>query len=172
MTDYYVDNNKTIYATARVFNNGIVAGGAFRTYIGLQDLADLAGQSTVFVNWVRFEWQGHATNGGVGESYGHSVAGILPYDVAAAAAAATDYNKYEDFQEVKGWPIKNSRREYYSYTGSSGNSLNSSKTIFTYNPKNALLINREQALYFAIFNEYGQDISGVISITCQLKRGD
>jgi len=172
MADYYVDNNKTIYATQRAFTPALSGGNGFRTYLGLQDLTDLSGQSTIFVNWVRFEWSGHASQGGVGESYGSTFAGILPYDIASDALSHQQRKELDTFQDVKGWPIKNSKRFYYSYTGSNENSNNASKTIFTYNPKNALVLNREQALFFIVYNEYGQDISGLLSITAQLKRCD
>lgn len=172
MADYYVDNNETIYATQRSFVPTMAAGNQTKTYLGLADLTDLSGQSTMFVNWVRFEWWGHASQGGVGESYGHTVAAILPRSIGTAAGAAGNYHDLADFQVIKGWPIKNSKRFYYSYCGTSNNSNNISRTVFTYNPKNTLVLNRDQVLYLVLDNNYGQPISGLLSIVAQLKRGD
>lgn len=167
MAQYYVDNNKQIYATVRSFSPSTVAGASTKNSLKIADLADLSGQSTVFVNWLRFEYQGTAANGGVGESYGHMIAGIVP-----RAFTGSSFEWYTDFQNFKGWPLKNSVRFYHAYTGNTANSGNRIRIVFTYRPKKALLINREQAIVFQVHNEYGQEITGLLSLVAQLKRGN
>lgn len=169
MADVYIDNNQTIYAVQRVFQGSIASGASISTYTGLQDWLDLSGQSTVFVNYLHFECWGTAENGGVGESHGHMISGIVPWDYRVGGPS-----RIEDFQLIKGWPFKNCKKFYYAYTGDTGNSANTFRMSFTWRPKKGrpLLINREQAVYVNVFNTYGQPIQGLVSITGQFKRGN
>ncbi len=171
MADWYIDNNKTIYATSRSGNiSGLTAGQTSSIYLGLPDITDLPGQSTVFVNWVRFEANITVQNGGVGESFGWSIASVLPYDLASAVGAA--YPQYVSYLDLKGWPLKNSKRLYWTYSGDTANSANTTRTVYTFRPRKSLKINRNQALYFGLYNEYGQPINGMINMVAQFKRAD
>lgn len=167
MAQYYVDNNKQIYVTRRSFSTQTSANQAMKNSLTIDDLTDLSGQSTVFVNWLRFEFQGTAETGGLGESYGHMICGIVPY-----SAKTTDFEWYGDFQTYKGWPLKNGVRFFHAYTGNVGNSGNRIRMVYTFRPKKVLVINRKQAIIWQVWNEYGQPITGLMSLVAQLKRGD
>lgn len=168
MADVYVDNNETIYATVKQFNSSLTAGGSVDTFLSLEEL-DMSGTSKVFINWLRFEFKGVVAQGGVGESWGSSLAAIMPRD---DADSVINYPYLASFQDLKAWPLKNSKKFYYAYAGDTANSNNEVRTIFTYKPREALLINRRQAIYFIMKNEYGQPIDGLMTIQAQLKRGD
>lgn len=166
MAKYYVDNNKTIYASVRTYQGSTLPGNSFRHSLTIDDLTDLSGQSTIFVNWLRFEFQGVVENGGLGFSYGHSIMGVVPKSAKTVA-----FEDYDDFMLYKGWPLKNSVRFYHAYSGNTANSANKIRIVYTFRPKKALLINREQAVIFQLWNEFGQPIQGLISCIFQLKRG-
>ncbi len=167
MASYYVDTNKTIYASTHTFVPTLLFGNAEQTWLGLQDLADLAGQSTVYVNHIKCEWKGTASSGGAGESFGWILAGIVPYDLANSAPS-----NYSGYQDLKGFPLRDGKKFWYSYTGDTGNSNNRSTASVSWRPKRGrrLLINREQAVAFTLYNDAGQPVTGYMSITLQLKR--
>lgn len=171
--DSYVDNTTRVVQasnwTASV-GAGQPAGSNLHTYLGPQDVPKLVGTSKVYVNKVRFEFQGIVVNGGVGESYGFMTCGILPYDIASAIGTAMPI--WSDYDDVRGWPINMGKRFYFAYAGDTANSNNGIRCVITYSPKGALLINREQALFLNMYNQYGQPINGHISICASFKRGD
>ena len=169
--DSYVDNTtRVIQASNWTWSNGLNAGVNMHTWISPRDVPNLSGTAKVFVNKVRFEFQGVVQNGGVGESYGFMVAGILPYDIASDVA--TDVDIWSDFDDLRGWPINLGKRFYFAYAGDTANSNNGIRMIMTYSPKKALIINREQALFLNIYPQYGQPINGHLSIIASMKRGD
>ena len=169
LADYYVDNNETIYASVRLFSPSTAASQHMHTYLDIGSLLTLTGQSTVFVNWLRFEFQGTVSNGGVGYSYGSMLSGIVPLSVSSASNPRPDYVDYED---VKGWPFKNSKKMYYAYAGDTANSGNMIRMVHTFKPRKALLMNRQQAIITTFENNHGQAVKGLLTITAQLKRGD
>lgn len=166
--DYYYDNNETIYASSSTAASTTVSGSTNQIDLGLQDLTDLSGQSTVFVNKVRFKVIGVALNGtGTGQdySYGHMVCGVIPADLVN-----TDFDLFEGYQDYKGWPLKMGKDFYYQR--SDGFMNNGFRMSFTFTPRKALLLNREQILVLCISNAFGNNIQYTASITAQFKRGD
>ncbi len=168
MTDYYVDNNKTIYVTEKSFGGLYPAGSKQDVTVGIPDIPILTAQSTVFVNSIRFESVTTVQSGGVGEAYGWTLAGIMPRALATGAGAGS----LTDYLEIKGWPLKNSKRFWMCYAGDTGNSANTFRTVYTWKPKEALLINRDQSIYFSNKNHHGNSVQTLLSIVAQLKRGD
>lgn len=178
--DSYVDNTTgVIQASSRVAlvgAGGTAAGTAFACRLGPQDVTNLVGINEVFVNWVRFEFDGSAINGGVGESFGFMTPGILPYDLALEGAnlgpAPACYHLWSEYDDIRGWPINRGKKWYYAYTGDTGNSNNRVRMVFTYSPTKSLILNRTQALYMTMHNSYGQGVEGICSITASFKKGD
>ncbi len=164
--DYYYDNNETIYATS----GGVVteaSGGVTQTTLGLEDLTDLSGQSTVFVNKVRFKVVGTIEPGtGTGQdySYGHMVCGVIPADLKN-----TDFDVLSIFQDYRAWPLKMGKDFYFQREETMNAGFRMS---FTYTPRKALLLNREQLLTLCITNAFGLNIQCYPTITAQFKRGD
>jgi len=169
MADTYIDNNETIYSSVKLFAPAVAAGSHMHTYLDIDSISQLSGQSTVFVNWCRFEFQGTVENGGVGVSYGNMLAGIVPFDQRTATYPKPDY---ADYLDVKGWPLKNSKKFYYAYAGDTANSGNMIRMVHTFKPRKALLINRQQSIVVTFDNTYGQPVKGFLTITAQFKRGD
>jgi len=169
MTDYYYDNNDTIYATDRMLSIGQAAGVSVKLHTGLSDLLELPGQSTVFVNKIVFKYRGYAHTGGVNQTYGAMVCGIVPTSVAVGPAAAVETLSL--YQDIRGWPIKNGKQHYYAYSGITASPLREIRMSLTYRPKKALLLNRDQRIVLCIANAYGVNITGLLQIELQLKRG-
>lgn len=181
--DYYVDDNETIYVSqTNNFSNVSPASWTANNYthISLQDLtalADLSGQSTVFVNKVVFKFQLQG-NFGTGSplTYGSGdfIAGIVPYDLLGT----DEFFTLASFQDVKGWPIKGSRGYYFvsplDNMGASQDGLSDQWFRFqlTYKPRKALLINRNQAIVFSWKGYSGVSVTGNTNISATLKRGD
>jgi len=171
--DSYVDNQTRVVQVSNwavEVGAGKPAGSNMHTFLSPRDVPNLSGTAKVFVNKVRFEFQGIVVNGGVGESYGFMTCSILPYDIASAIG--TNMPIWSDYDDVRGWPINMGKRFYFAYAGDTANSRNGIRMVLTYSPRKALIINREQALFLNIYNAYGQPITGHLSICASLKRGD
>ena len=177
--DSYFDNSTgVIQASSRI---QLVGGGGtgpdqnITCALSPQNVTNITGFNNVYVNWVRFEYHGHAVTGGVGETYGYMTPGILPRDLALEATNASGppnaYPKWEDYDDLRGWPLNRGKRHYYAYCGDSANSSNAVRMVFTYRPKKVLLLNRSQSLYVCVHNSYGQGIEGVLSIVASFKKG-
>lgn len=166
--DYYYDVNETVYASSSIGAATITSGGTYQLDLGLQDLTDLSGQSTIFVNKVRFKVMGTALNGtgtGQGYSYGDMVCGIIPSDLLN-----TDFDLLSMYQDYKAWPLKMGKDFYYQRTDGFMNS--GFRMSYTYSPRKALLLNREQSLVLCLTDRFGENIQFNASITAQFKRGD
>ena len=178
--DSYVDNTTgVIQASSRVAllgGGGTAPGTCYAVRLGAQDVTNLVGINEVFVNWVRFEFNGVGVTGGVGESHGFMVPGILPYDLALEGANLAGppaaYHLWSNYDDIRGWPLNRGKRYYYCYTGDPGNSGNRVRMVYTYRPKKVLILNRTQALYMTIQNSYGQGLEGIASIVASFKKGD
>ncbi len=164
--DYYVDNNETIYASEQEYN-AILPGASLETKIGLQDLTDLTGQSTVFVNKIRFEFEGVCLDEGLNYSWGHFVCGIAP------EGYSTTLSFFDRYQALKGWPFKMAKKYYHVANGNfASGSRNKIRMVHTFTPRDALLVNREQEIVLCTTNRFGANIAGLNSVVLQLKRGD
>jgi len=163
--DYYYDNNETIYASS----SGVVtsaSGSTVQTSLGLEDLTDLSGQSTVFVNKVRFKCIGTIEEGTASQdySYGHMVCGVIPADLVN-----TDFDLLSVYQDYRAWPLKMGKDFYFQRE----NTMNTGfRMSVTFTPRKALLLNREQLLVMCFTNGFGLTVQHYDSITAQFKRGD
>ena len=165
MVDYYVDDNETIYCSDYAYHASTASGTSDQQSLGLSDLAELPGQSTWFINKVVFAYQGNCT--GASDGRGHFIAGVVRRDLVAG----TNFDNYTDFQDVKGFPMKGSKKFFY-YTTDPLSSKNAVNYVHTWTPRKALLLNREQDIVLCIKNHAGSDLSGILSIIIQAKRGD
>lgn len=170
--DYYLDTNDTIYASERntfASKSAATWSASNYVYIGLDDLtggADLSGQSSLFVNKVELkaQIQGLPPSSGPAYSYGTLLAGVVPKD----KVATVEFKSFKSYEDYLSWPLKGSKKLYYVNGELSTIWWTSS---CTYKPRRALLINRNQVLVFAIYNEFGVPVSGALSMVCQFKRG-
>jgi len=169
--DSYVDpTTKVIQASNWTYQQSRLAGENMHTWLGPQDVPHITGTSEVFVNKVRFEFQGSVHIGGLYESYGFMVAGILPYDIASSVSGTPVI--WSDYDDLKGWPINMGKRFYYALAQTANNSNNGIRMILTYSPRKSLILNREQALFVMVYNHYGQPIDGHLSVSASFKRGE
>tara|TARA_Y100000401_G_C8298309_1_gene212613 strand:- start:158 stop:682 length:525 start_codon:yes stop_codon:yes gene_type:complete len=174
MADYYVDNNSTIYASAREqigdTQSGLPTGNAMHVSLGLSDLTDLSGQSSIYVNKITFQLTGFQPNGGTTDyMLGHFLCGIIPTD-----KLGTEFSDYDHFQDIKGWPLKASKKFFGNTSGhnNASDTPQNLRTSFTYSPRSSLLINREQSIIMTVRNDYGDELYGVMSIDLVGRRGD
>lgn len=167
MATYYVDNNKTIYAADNDLEINISSTGSSRQLaLGLGTFPELSGQSTVYVNKVMASFKGYGHSGGVNHGHGTFTVGVVPTDTLSTVS----YEGYAAFQDYKAWPLKNGLVYYYCYTADPANSMNRVSLSFTYSPRKALVLNREQSIVLNINNVYGVNITGLLSLRLQLKR--
>lgn len=175
----YIDENETIYVMARNSGNNLSNGSKSAIVIGLNDLGnELSGQSTVFVNKIRFAASGFIDPDGTdfNKSFCHFTCGIVPDNEYVSSNAPM----LEDYQEVKGWPLK-------GCFGYSSIMMPKSTTVGTawqgygsrfswtrtYSPRKALVLSRLQQIVFNMKNDSnGSDINYLQTIELQLKRGD
>lgn len=179
--DYYIDDNETIYATVALAGATASVGTGDNITFSIDDLTELSGQSTVYVNMVKFRFDAYNSNrADVSESMVYCVGGIVP------DGTISDYNnglpRLTDYQQIKGWPLKGCFGYASIGRGSSAaagyqNTGNYQKVSFqkTYRPRKALLISRLQVITFnvsLISNFSGENADGLLSMELQLKRGD
>ncbi|AXH78486.1 MAG: hypothetical protein [Circular genetic element sp.] len=169
-TDYYVDNNGRIQVCVDQLDTSVSVGGYHRIHLALSNLTDLTGQSTVFVNKLKFSMNTISPSGGSTDYFvGHILAGIIPLDMAGS-----NFDTLVDYKNVKGWPIPMSKQYIINSSGHPG----ASDVPFvgrlsqTYTPKSTLLINREQAIQLSFKNDYGDNQQVNLSIQASLARGE
>lgn len=171
MADYYIDNNETIYVSQYAdYTAGIAQGTADDVRISLSDIAALSGQSTWFINKVRFKFKGYSqpsTVGTTGVVHGFHVAGVIP------SSYTTNGKFYHlgEFIDIKGWPLKGcfGHDTWVSDVEPFNNMISVS---CTYQPRRALVLNRSQSLVWTFRNTSGKAVGGILSIDLQAKRGD
>lgn len=171
MADYYIDNNETIYASHYVdHTSGINQGVARDVRLGLSDLAQLSGQSTWFINKVRFRVQGAfdpATVGTTGVVHGSYCAGVIPTSLTTNGR----FWSLGEFIDVKGWPLKGCFGQWARV--SDIEPFNNWMTISaTYQPRKSLVLNRSQELVWSFKNTTGKEFDCILSIDLQAKRGE
>jgi len=165
MADYYIDDNETIYASDVDYTSTNTGLSDYVT-LGLSDLTELPGQSTWFINKIHFQYRGFVQTPN-SEGYGHVLAGVVRRDITAATA----YDNYSDFQDVKGFPLKGTKK-YFWYVMDPANFGSVISVSSTWTPRKALLLNREQDIIFTVKNTLGSSLQGILSIIVQAKRGD
>lgn len=184
MGSAYVDENETIYYMDKTVGVGLSGGNTVSLFFDINQhpLDELiTGQSTVFVNSVKFKCSGFIDPDGIdlNRTVGKIVCGVVPFDLFNISNAPHDL---EDYQELKGWPLKGC----YGYTSlmrprdtevSESNWQGLGSTFSwqkTYKPRNSLLISRMQSICFTLQNDVsnGSDINYCLSMEVQCKRGD
>lgn len=168
MADFYVDDNETIYVSHSGYQT-TSSGTSDQISLGLADLGELSGQSTIFINKIRFEINGYV-GAGTNETRGFMVAGVVRSDLVAG----TNFDSYGDFQDVKGFPFKNSMKHFHALPQdvANGSDTCNVRLIHTFTPRKALLLNREQDIVLALKNTSGESITSYFTMVCQFKRGD
>lgn len=167
--DIYFDNNETIYTSVRTLDGSVGAGASEILTFGLSDLAELPGQSTWFVNKLQFQISGYMNIDGsaTGDTSGFWMAAVLPRD-----QAGNTFDSLSDLQDYKAWPLKGC----FGWTLCQAADINPVNNRFsvtrTYSPRKALVLNREQNLYFIWDNVSGPDCTVQLAINGQFKRGD
>lgn len=142
MANFYVDDSGLIYAEQSSSDNT----GAGITDINTLGLADAPGTSTMstwLINSIRFHVQGYIDPSGpaVQDGQFRILCGILPKDY-------TPYpNSLDDFQEVKGWPLKNGFKQVFVENTPQANHFS---WTFTYKPRDHLALNRLQEIACSI----------------------
>ena len=170
-TDAYVDNNGSIRCTVDDLDSALSVGETHQIYLSLANIANLPNEPTVFVNRLRFKMNTISPSGGTTNYFvGHMTAGIVPLSLVTG----TEFDTYDSFQTVKGWPIPMSKQYILNGSGHSGASDTPwvGKLSMTYNPKSTLLINREQAIVLSFKNDYGDQQDCNLTIEASLNRGD
>ena len=167
VNDYYIDNNETIYIRdSNIFNLG--SGTSDQIRIGLPDVTELPGQSTWFINHVRFSFQGEydPDSAGFGPvALVGFVAGVVPRNVT------TGFDDLYDYITIKGWPLKGC----FGFVAKSNEvePFNNWVSLTrSYRPRKALVLNREQDLCWNVKNEGTKDLVGYANVELQAKRGD
>lgn len=173
ITNFYVDNNETVYAHYTSSVN-LSAGTVGRLSQGLADIGELPGQSTWFINKIRFSFHGlfSLAAGTAVESNCYFQAGIIPRDLSGSYIA-----DLTDYQTIKGWPLKMCNGFVFkqTITGLATVSMGISNMVNfsrTYTPRKALVLNREQNINWTVKNGPGsRDLQGYLEVNIQAKRG-
>ena len=184
MADAYVDENETIYYADKLRGQGLSANTAVSMFADInQNPLDtlISGQSTVFINSIKFKASAFIDPDSTdfNQTAAFMVAGIVPFDLFNIANGP---NSLEDYQELKGWPLKGSfgysaimrpRDAQMTEDVWQGNASTFSWTK-TYKPRKALLLSRMQSICFSLKNDFsnGSDFNYLMSMEIQMKRGD
>lgn len=173
ISNFYVDNNETVYAH---YNNSVnlSAGTVGRLSQGLADIGELPGQSTWFINKIKFSFHGYFDlgSGSSPDSYCYFQAGIIPRDLSGTYVA-----DLTDYHTIKGWPLKMCNGIVFkqTITGLATVSMGVSNMVNfsrTYTPRKALVLNREQNINWTVKNLPGsRDLFGYLEVNIQAKRG-
>jgi len=165
MAKFYIDDSGLLYA-----ENSALASTAVNTTdrcrLNLNDAPALSTMSTWLINSIRFSYQGYIDPSGPAVNSGTAsvIAGISPEDMASPYPKDLD-----DFQEIKGWPLKNGYRNFYRENTPQKNSIS---WTHTWKPSrgNHLALNRLQDILLTFSSESG-DWVGMLEIYVCASRG-
>ena len=154
-SDFYVDDNETIYASIHLPNASINDTTGHNVTFDMDDLDSLTGQSTVYVNSVKFRadlYNSDRTE--VSDTVVFCLAGIVPS--GTVSSYSNGLPRLADYQAIKGWPLKGC----YGYAYGRGaftpadytNTGNYQKVSWqkTWKPRKALLLSRLQTVLFNV----------------------
>ncbi len=179
MAEYYVDENETIYAYVSDRELGVNQGSSANVTLGLDDLTDLSGQSTIIINRVHFSVTGFVDTTVAANSVSafFACAGVAPAGYVSATGGVSNLGNVSDYQEVKGWPLKGAHRyavakqDFFHPTFPQTQLIKASFTkTWTPSKKNALALNRGQELVLnarSAYNEWDY----FLSIVLEARRG-
>lgn len=179
MAEYYVDENKTIYAYVSDRETGVAQGSSANVTLGLDDLIDLSGQSTIIINRVHFSVTGFVDSTVTPNSVSafFACAGVAPAGYISPTGGVSNLGNVSDYQEVKGWPLKGAHRygvaKQDPLAPVEQSILTKASFTKTWTPskKNALALNRGQELVLnarSAYNEWDY----FLSIVLEARRGE
>ncbi len=182
--DYYIDDNETIYVHVAEDSAAVTDVQGFNITFDMSMLSELSGQSTVFLNHARFSMNGRNSNADdVNNCVVYNVAGIVPE--GTISGFSNGFNTLEDYQQVKGWPLKGC---FGTATRGRGRDSTVAADMWqgvgqsvvwtrSYKPRSSLLLSRLQVLTLncGLSPQGGFSSAswkGTISMDLQLKRGN
>lgn len=166
--DIWFGTNDVIYSSNRGIQSSLSASASHKLDFGLSDMAELPGQSTIYVNKLKFvvriliedpsaaSWQ-----------EGKFCAGIVPRDAVGAG-----YEQLADFQDYMAWPLKGCVGFNFTPPFNQSTGQQMSSFTMTYSPRDSLLINREQNIILTYRNTTGPDVTCFLSCVGQFKRAN
>lgn len=176
MVSYYVDENKTIYAHVSDKETSVVAGDSANVTLGLADLLDLTGQSTIIVNRIHFGVICFV-NSAVPiyqTATAFVLGGIVPVGYPSPTGGASNVANFGDYQEIKGWPLKGVSKTLSAMPSGQtyANSIERTSYHKTWTPsrKNALALNRGQEIVLNVQTNH-ETLNYVLSINLEARRG-
>ena len=166
ITNFYVDNNETIYA---FYDTAVNIGSSTNRQLsqGLADIGELPGQSTWFVNKIHFGFHGYfdLSSGTSPDSECYFQGGIIPRDLSGSI-----HSDLTAYHTIKGFPLKLINGMVVKPSEPVSNVVTFSRT---YSPRKALLLNREQNINWTVKNgPSSRDLIGNLWINLQMKRGN
>lgn len=179
MANYYVDENKTIYAYTGDRRLGISSGSSGILTLGLDDLTDLSGQSTIIVNRIHFHAVGFVDSTVVPNNVQQffALGGIAPEGYVSPSGGISNLGNVSDYQEVKGWPLKGvqkynvARQDALAPVEQSVITKASFSKTWTPSKKNSLALNRGQEIVFNCRSMSGE-WDYFMSIILEARRGE
>ncbi len=162
--DVYIDLNDTIYAIADS-SPLIAAGSVDEIYFGLADIGEASAIQSWFINKVICCYTGYSDTVAPGnETILRFNSGVIMRDLAGVE----QFSELSDFQDFRAWPFKGAIR---STMIQNIVQHNQTSYTFTYSPRKALVLNREQNIVFFLKNVSGSDMQGRFNLYVQGKRG-
>lgn len=179
MANYYVDTNKTIYAYHAVKQLGVATGSSANATLGLDDLTDLSGQSTIIINRIHFQVVSFvdATVAANSITSGFALGGVAPAGYISASGGVSNLQNVSDYQDLEGWPLKGVMRYLVSkQPGAIPDNLMRSSFSKTYTPsrkgKNkGLALHRGQEIVFNVRTVH-EEADYYLSIVLEARRGE
>jgi len=171
---WYIDDNGTIYGNDSSFVARQVAGSTASVSLGLADITTALPDVTIssmLIDHITFKFQASIINtlapapGPTDYGYVLLQAGVKPTSVSGATLRDLD-----DYQEIKGWPIKNGSVYLYTDTGTGIDNGGIVSWTMKYKPRNTLALNRLQDFNLAFHPVVG-DFMCLSSLQLQASRG-
>lgn len=147
MANFYIDDSGLMYAEQSATNQ-TAAGTTDIDTLGLADAPGTSTMSTWLINSIRFNVMGYIDPSGPAVQDGELriLAGILPKDYTPFP------NSLDDFQEVKGWPLKNGWKHIFVENTPQANHFS---WTYTYKPRDHLALNRLQEIALTLNSSTG-----------------
>lgn len=163
--DPYIDNlHKQLYVRDSTNESGVSTGNSTQLEIGLSDIAELPGQSTWFIRSIKFYCSGYQDALGVApDTRIRVLGGVMNRDISG------DMGELEDYQDIAGWPLNKVCKDLIVENTPAQNFFSFQ---YTYTPRKALTLNREQDIIFCVKNVYGNDMTFQVNMYVHAERGD
>jgi len=179
MAEMYVDENKTIYAYDSKRQLGVASGSSANITLGLDDLTDLSGQSTIIINRIHFLVTAFIDSTVIPSTVSafFALGGIAPAGFVSASGGVSNLGNVSDYQEVKGWPLKGvqkygvARQDALAPVEQGLITKSSFSKTWTPSRKNALALNRGQEIVLNVRSAYSE-WDYFLSIILEARRGE